>query len=195
MGDVKKDVRVALPKALSRHIEPDESVLFSIKKKASLEKPKWLIVTDRRVIYFDEKVLGRYEMRAIPYQKLEQVTVKLGVMSSEFVIDGEENITLKLGWMKKEEAKKAIGAIKDALNSIAVEPVTIDVNKGLTSETWTLKKPKELVSRTMYVDRRRPKDVEEDPIEKLRKLKELLDAGIITEEEYKEKREKLLRQI
>jgi len=192
-GDVKD-----FPKVLSRHLEPNERVLFSIKRRTSLEKPKWLVVTNMRVIYFDEKVLGRYEMKAIPYQKLEQVTVKLGIMSSEFIIEGEENINLKLGWMKKEEAKGAIGAIKDALNAIAVEPVTIDVNKGLTSETWVLKKPKELVSRTMYLGsptQTSAPPAEEDPIEKLKKLKELLDAGIITEEEYEEKREKLLKQI
>ncbi|NPA47165.1 MAG: hypothetical protein GXO14_00800 [Thermococci archaeon] len=194
------DVRSSFPKALLRHLEPNERVLFSIKRRASLEKPKWLIVTDRRVIYFDEKVLGRYEMKAIPYQKLEQVTVRVGIMSSEFVIEGEESITLKLGWMKKEQAKEAIEAIKDALNAIAVEPVTIDVNKGLTNETWVLKKPKELVSRTMYVGQNPQTSApqaqaEEDPIEKLKKLKELLDAGIITEEEYEEKREKLLKQI
>ncbi len=191
MGEEKK---VELPKSLSKHMEPGERVLFFIKRRASLEKPKWLVVTDRRIIYLDEKVLGRYEMRAIPYQKLEQVTVRLGVMSSEFIIEGEENITLKLGWMKKEQAKKSIGAIKDALNAIAVEPVSIDVNKGLTSETWVLKKPKEFVSRTMYVTSQ-PSSDSEDPMEKLKKLKELLDEGIITQEEYEEKREKLLNQI
>ncbi|EEB73924.2 PH domain-containing protein [Thermococcus sp. AM4] len=184
-----------LPKSVMRHLEPDERVLFAIKKKISLEKPKWLLVTDRRIIYLDEKVLGRYDLKAIPYQKLEQVTVKLGVMSSEFVIEGEESISLKLGWMNKEEARKAINAIKDALNAIAVEPVSIDVKKGLTSETWTLRKPKELVTRSMPA-RAQPQVVEkEDPLEKLKKLKELYDMGVISQEEYEEKRKKLLEQI
>ncbi|NJD98444.1 hypothetical protein E3E26_01335 [Thermococcus sp. LS1] len=187
-----------LPKAVLRHLEPGEEVLFSIRKKISLEKPKWLLVTDRRIIYLDEKILGRYEMKAIPYQKLEQITVKLGVMSSEFIIQGEENITLRLGWMNKEEARKAINAIKDALNAIAVEPVSIDVKKGLTSETWTLKKPKEFITRTVpagAIVQHSPAKKEEDPLEKLKKLKELYDMGVITQEEYEEKRKKLLEQI
>ncbi|ACJ16940.1 hypothetical protein, conserved [Thermococcus onnurineus NA1] len=187
-----------LPKAVLRHLEHGEEVLFSIRKKISLEKPKWLLVTDRRIIYLDEKILGRYEMKAIPYQKLEQITVKLGVMSSEFIIQGEENITLRLGWMNKEEARKAINAIKDALNAIAVEPVSIDVKKGLTSETWTLKKPKEFITRTVPAEaivQHPPAKKEEDPLEKLKKLKELYDMGVITQEEYEEKRKKLLEQI
>ncbi|BAD86362.1 hypothetical protein, conserved [Thermococcus kodakarensis KOD1] len=185
-----------LPKSVQRHLEPDERVLFAIKKKISIEKPKWLLVTDRRIIYLDEKVLGRYDFKAIPYQKLEQVVVKLGIMSSEFIIEGEENITLKLGWMDKEEARKAINAIKDALNAIAVEPVSIDVNKGLTSETWVLKKPREFVTRTMPAYQpAQVREEKEDPLEKLKKLKELYDMGVISQEEYEEKRKKLLEEI
>lgn len=186
-----------LPKSVLRHLEPGEQVFFSIRKKISLEKPKWLLVTDRRIIYLDEKVLGRYELKAIPYQKLEQVTVKLGVMSSEFVIEGEENITLKLGWMNKEEARKAINAIKDALNAIALEPVSIDVNKKLTSETWILKKPRELVTRTAPAGAviTHPPATAEDPYEEMKKLKELYEMGVISAEEYEEKRKKLLERI
>ncbi|WP_297498365.1 PH domain-containing protein [Thermococcus sp.] len=184
-----------LPKSVLRHLEPNEKVLFSIKKKISMEKPKWLLITGRRIIYLDEKVFGRYDLKAIPYQKLEQVTVKLGIMSSEFIIEGEENITLKLGWMNKEEARKAINAIKDALNAIAVEPVSIGVNKGLTSETWVLNKPKEFITRTMPAYHAQSVREEEDPLEKLKKLKELYDMGVISQEEYEEKRKKLLDEI
>jgi hypothetical protein len=183
-----------LPKSVLRHLEPNEKVLFSIKKKISMEKPKWLLITDRRIIYLDEKIMGRYDLKALPYQKLEGVTVKLGIMSSEFTIRGEDGTTLKLGWMNKEEAKKAINAIKDAMNSIAVEPVSIEVNKGLTSETWVLKKPKEFITRAMPAYQQ-PPQVEEDPLEKLKKLKELYNMGVISQEEYEEKRKKLLDMI
>ncbi len=188
-----------LPKSVSKHLEPGEEVLFTVRKKISLEKPKWLIVTDRRIIYLDEKILGRYEIKAIPYQKLEEIRIELGVISSEFLIKGEENIRLKLGWMNKEEARRTINAIKDALNAIAVEPVGIEVNKGLTHETWVLKKPEELVTRVApagkTITHEPAVEKKEDPLEKLKKLKELYDMGVITQEEYEEKRKKLLEKI
>ncbi len=187
-----------LPKAVVKQLEPGEEVLHTVKKKVSLEKPKWVVVTDRRIIYVDEKILGRYEIKAIPYQKLKEVEVKLGILSSEFVIKGEENIVLKLGWMNKEQARETINAIKNALNAIAVEPVTIEINKGLTSEEWHLKKPEELVTRFAPAGKtieHPPAKVEEDALEKLKKLKELYDMGAITEEEYEEKRKKLLEKI
>ncbi len=185
-----------LPKGVLQHLDPSERVLFKIRKKMSLEKPKWIIVTDKRIIYLDEKVFGRYDLKAIPYQKLEQVTVKLGIMSSDFIIKSEENTTLNLSWMNKEEARKAINAIKDALNAIAIEPVSIEIKKGMTSETWILKKPKEFITRTMPAYLTAPEMAErEDPMEQLKKLKELYDMGIISQEEYEEKRKKLLEMI
>ncbi|QDA32114.1 hypothetical protein FH039_11605 [Thermococcus indicus] len=188
-----------LPKAAGKVLEAGENVLFTVKKKVSLEKPKWLLITDRRIIYLDEKILGRYDVKAIPYQKLEEVRVELGVVSSEFLIKGEENVRLKLGWMNKEQARKTINAIKDALNAIAIEPVSVDIKKGLTHETWVLKKPKELVSRVVStgttVQHTPAVEKKEDPIEKLKKLKELYDMGVISAEEYEEKRKKLLEQI
>ena len=186
-----------LPKALEKVLEPDERVLHSVKKKASLEKPKWVIVTDRRIIYLDEKILGRYEIKTIPYQKLERITVKLGIMSSDFVIKQEDEFRLRLGWMNKEQARETITAIKDALNAIAVEPVSIEVSKGLTSEEWTLEKPKEIVTRVAPAGKpiEHEPAAKEDPLEKLKKLKELYDMGAISPEEYEEKRKKLLEQI
>ncbi len=188
-----------LPKAVEKALEPGERVLFTVKKKVSLEKPKWVIVTDRRIIYVDEKILGRYEIKAIPYQKLKEIRIELGIVSSEFLIKGEENIRLRLGWMNKEQARKTINAIKDALNAIAVEPVGIEIDKGLTHETWVLKKPEELVTRVapagQTITHEPAFEEKEDPVEKLKKLKELYDMGVISQEEYEEKRKKLLEQI
>lgn len=72
-------------------------------------------------------------------------------MSLEFIIEGEENIMFKFGWMDKEEVRKVINVIKDVFNVIVVEFVLIDVNKGLISEMWVLKKLREFVMRIMLV--------------------------------------------
>jgi len=186
-----------LPESVNKVLEPGERVIHSVKKKISLEKPKWVIVTDRRIIYLDEKILGRYDISAVPYQKLEEVRIRLGLLSSEFIIVNEEGKNLNLSWMDKEEAKKTINAIKDALNAIAIEPVTVEVRKGLTHETWILRKPKELVSRVVAGGKPQggPSVPKEDPLEKLKKLKELYDMGAITPEEYEEKRKKFLNEI
>ncbi|ADT84427.1 PH domain-containing protein [Thermococcus barophilus] len=184
-------------RVILENLYPDEDVLYAIKKKFSLEaKPKWLVVTDRRILYVDEKLLGRYELTAVPYEKLELVYVKVGKIYSEFLIRKEDGKEIKLTKMDKEKARKAIEAIRDALNEIAVEPVTIERKKHLMSEEWVIHKPKEAVSRSIRMEPRKFREKrEEDPLEKLKKLKELYDMGVITQEEYEEKRKKLLRKI
>lgn len=186
-----------LPKGILENLFPNEEVLYAIRKKFSLEaKPKWLVVTDRRIMYIDEKILGRYDLTAIPYEKLEQVYVKVGKLYSEFLIKKEDGSEIRLQRMDKEEARKAIESIRDALNEIAVEPVSIERKKHLMSEEWIIHKPREVVSRGIRMERgigiSKP---EEDPLEKLKKLKELYDMGVLSQEEYEEKRKKLLEQI
>jgi len=188
-----------IPKEVEENLYPGEQILYSLKKKLSLEaRPKYLIVTDRRVIYLDLKILGRYDFIDIPYEKLEQVSFHKGPVASEFVLKSEEGRIINLTWMEREEAKSALKAIQDSLNAIAVEPVSIQKKKGLLGEDLLLKKPPELVSRTLPMTRvieERKVKAEEGPAEKLKKLKELYDAGVINEQEYEEKRKKLLEQL
>ncbi len=184
-----------LPKGIGENLQPGEEVIFAVKKKMGVEKPKWLIVTDRRIIYFDEKMFGRYDMKAVPYEKLEEVYVKIGKMYAEFIIRKEDGEEIKLDRMDKSKSKDAIEAIKEAINRIAVEPIGIERKKHLTSQEMWIHKPKEVISRSVRVEPRSVQIEKEDPLEKLKKLKELYDMGVISQDEYEEKRKKLLEQI
>lgn len=187
-----------LPKKLRENLEPGENVLFYTKKMPSLEKPKWLVVTDRRIIYFDEKILGRYDMMSIPYEKVEKVYFVKGIASTDFQIELETGEMVKIGWMKKDQGVKVMEAIKQAISNIAVEPPTMTKKKSLTKEEFTLVKPKESVVRGVPAVRpvQAPAPVKkQDPYEELLKLKKLLDEGVISQEEYRRLREKLLKEM
>ena len=195
-----------LPKKLRENLEPDEQVLYYTKKNPSLEKPKWLVVTDRRLIYFDEKILGRYDMMSIPYEKIERIDYVRGIASADFKITLEDGTVVELGWMRKKQGQEAMEAIKEAIEAIAIEPPTLEKKKGLTREEWVLVKPKEAVVRgargipeyraRLATRGGRPVAQREDDVyDELLKLKRLRDEGIISEEEYEEKRRKLLDKI
>jgi hypothetical protein len=96
-----------VPNEISENLYPNENVLFCVKKKLRLEaKPKFLAVTDRRVIYLDQKILGRYEIIDVPYEKLEQVFFKEGVVAAEFILKSEDAGTIKLDWMDKKRMSR-----------------------------------------------------------------------------------------
>jgi hypothetical protein len=184
-----------LPKGLIENLEPNEKVLYAVKKRIGLELPKWLVVTDRRIIAFDEKILGRYEFKAIPYEKLEKVSYHGGAIGAEFTIEVEGGEKIRLTWLDKEEGRKAINAIYEAVKAIAIEPPTIEKKKGVIGEDIAVTKPKEVVMRSKQIVTSIPTTGKSDVAELLKQLKELRDRGVITEEEYKEKVRKLLEKI
>ena len=187
-----------LPEKLLENLEPGEVVVGVVKQRFAMEKPKWLVVTDRRIVFFDEKLLGRYDMKSVPYEKLLKVYYRRGMVGSEFRIELENGEVLDLSWMSKDNAEKAINAIKEALERISVEPPTMTKKKHLTSTEIVLEKPKEIVSRTVSRAVVQPPpsgQAKEDPLEKLEKLKRLLDQGAISREEYERLRKKLLEQL
>ncbi len=193
-------IKEQLPSFVEENLDPQERVLHAMKKRLRLEaKPKWIVVTNRRILYVDEKLFGRYSFSGIPYEKLQTVEFKAGMVASRFKITKENGKTVELSWLSKEESKETIQTIKDALNEIAVEPITIQKDKGLKSEEWRLNKPKETVSRFVSSQESfkgsKQKKEKEDPIEKLRGLKKLYDEGIISQTEYETKRKKLLEMI
>jgi len=178
---------IKLPKKLLENLEPGEVVIGAVRQRFAIEKPKWLVVTDRRVIIFDEKILGRYEMKSIPYEKLLRVYYRRGILGSEFRLELENGETIDLSWMSKENAEKALEAIKEALERISVEPPTITKRKHLLATEVVLEKPKELVSRSVskaVITTQSQLQAAADPLEKLERLKKLLDEGVITREEY-----------
>ncbi|RLI86622.1 MAG: hypothetical protein DRP01_03850 [Archaeoglobales archaeon] len=185
-----------VPREIEDNLYPNEQIMFSLKKKFGLQiKPAFLIITDRRVIVLDQKILGRYEMTDVPYEKLEFVRFKRGKVGSEFLIKSEDLTPMKLTWLEKDEALSALNAIRDALNAIAVEPVSIKRKKGIWWEEWEIIKPAELITRATPIVKPVSHDMKEDKFEQLKKLKELYDMGIISQEEYEEKRKKILEQI
>lgn len=188
---------VRLPRRLVENLEPGEAVIEAVRQRFAVEKPKWLVVTNRRIIFFDEKILGRYEMKSVPYEKLLRVYYRRGLVGSEFRLELENGETIDLSWMSKENAEKAINAIKEALERISVEPPTITKKKHLTSVEMILEKPKELVSRSVSRAVIEPPAAMRtgDPLERLEKLKKLLDEGAITPEEYERLRKKILSEI
>ncbi len=138
-----------VPKEVKDNLYRGERVLFLLKKLFSLElKPKYLIVTDRRVIYLNLKVLGRYDLNDIPYEKLEQVSFHKGPVASEFILKNKAGKNIRLTWMERGEATSVLNTVCDALNAFAVEPVSIQKKKGILGEDVFFKKPPELITRT-----------------------------------------------
>jgi hypothetical protein len=180
-----------LPQGIRDTLTSGEQVLRVLKTYTLVNKPEYTLLTDRRILYFNEKFFGRYDLSDIPYSKLESISAERGRMrfsSIEFQKESEEK-PLLLSKVPKEDIEPFIEALELAINNIAVEPISIQRRKGLMGKMeWKFKKGTEMLFKARSADagalERKDfikEDVSNDP---LRTLKMRFVKGEISEEEY-----------
>ncbi len=187
-----------LPKGIQETLVANETIHKVLKTVSIVNKPEYTVLTDRRILYFNEKILNRYDLEDIPYSKLMEMKAERGRVrfgSIEFKNE-EKKKPIKLSKVPKKDIEPFIEALEIAMNNVAVEPISIKRSKGLIGKMrWEFKKTPEMLfkSRPAGADslERRPFIKGEPEADPLRKLKLRFVNGEISEEEYLRMRELL----
>ncbi len=187
-----------LPKGIQETLVANERIHKVLKTVSIINKPEYTVLTDRRILYFNEKILNRYDLEDIPYSKLMEMKAERGRVrfgSIEFKSE-EMKKPIKLSKVPKKDIEPFIAALEIAINNVAVEPISIKRSKGLIGKMrWEFKKTPETLfkSRPAEADslERRPFSKEEPEADPLRKLKLRFVNGEISEEEYQRMKELL----
>jgi hypothetical protein len=172
-----------LPGAVKENLSSGEEVIRYLKTFEVVERPDYIILTNLRVAYFDEKHLGRYVFKSIPFEKLLQIRAHRGaVLWGEISFKSEDGTVILLERVDHRDLEGFMDALENAYNSIAVEPISIKHERDLLGKaTWEFNKPAEMIVRQRSSDQPKPS---EDPLDQ---LKMRLIRGEISEEEYKAK--------
>jgi hypothetical protein len=179
----KKSLIDELPGGVKKNLSPGEEIVRYLKTFEVTQKPDYIILTNQRLVYFDEKHLGRYAFKSIPLQKLLQIKAHKGaIIWGEISFKSEDGTTFVLERVNRHDLEGFIDALEAAYNRIAVEPVSMKHEGDLLGMAeWEYNKPEETVFRQLPSEQ--PKPVE-DP---LHELKMRFIKGEISEEEYKAK--------
>ena len=178
----KKSLIDELPNGLKKNLSPGEEVIRYLKTFEITEQPDYIILTNLRLIYFDEKHLGRYTFKSIPFQKLLQIRAHKGaVVWGEITFKSEDGTELLLKRVNRKDLEVFIDALETAYNSIAVEPVSMKHEGDLLGKMeWEFNKPEEMVFRQQP-------SAQPGSIDPLNQLKMRFIKGEISEEEYRVK--------
>ena len=178
----RKSLIDELPKGLKKNLSPGEEVIRYLKTFEITEQPDYIILTNLRLIYFDEKHLGRYTFKSIPFQKLLQIRAHKGaVVWGEITFKSEDGTELLLKRVNRKDLEVFIEALETAYNSIAVEPVSMKHEGDLLGKMeWEFNKPEEMVFRQQP-------SAQPGSIDPLNQLKMRFIKGEISEEEYRAK--------
>jgi hypothetical protein len=172
-----------LPDGVKKNLSPGEEIICYLSSFVIAELTNYIILTNIRLIYFDEKHLGRYTFKSLPLQKVLQITAHKGaIVWGEVTVKMEDGTSYTVERVSRKDMSNFIDALEIAYNGIAVEPVSIK-HKGelLGMSDWEFNKPAETVFRQTTSIQSQPA---ENP---LVQLKMRFIKGEISEEEYKTK--------
>ena len=172
-----------LPDGLKKNLSPGEEIISYLKSFVVAERTNYIILTNLRLIYFDEKFLGRYVFKSLPLQKVLQVSAHKGaIVWGDVSVKMEDGTFYTLERVSRNDMTNFIDALEIEYNIIAVEPISMK-HKGelLGMADWEFNKPAEMIFRQNASIQSKPA---EDP---LVQLKIRFVKGEISEEEYKAK--------
>ncbi len=164
---------------IKRMLLPEEEVLFQanqarLKPGGSVVTPDKIYVTNRRVIYKNARMLGlKADIRDILYDDISNIRLKRGMFSTAIYLRTRFNSDdIGLPAVHKNDAQQ--------INAM--------IQKAMRGEL-----PRQLL--TADKDEPRTEKKSETPIEKLEKLAELKEKGILTEEEFSKMKSDIMKEM
>jgi hypothetical protein len=147
-----------LPSGVKKNLSPGEIVKCYLKTFEVADKPNYIILTNLRVAYFDEKHLGRYVFQSIPFEKILHIRAHRGAaVWGEISLESEDHTVIQLKRVSRGDVEGFINDLEKAYNSIAVEPISIKHQKDLVGKaTWEFDKPAETIVRQKSADQPKP---------------------------------------
>jgi hypothetical protein len=172
-----------LPSGVKENLSPGEEVIRYLKTFEVVERPDYILLTNLRLVYFNEKHLGRYAFKSIPFQKLLQMRAHRGALLwGDISFTGEDGTVILLERVDRRDLEGFIDTLEIEYNRIAVEPISIKHERDLVGKaTWQFDKPAEIIFR------QQPSDQPERSEDPLSQLKMRFIRGEISEEEYRAK--------
>lgn len=178
-----------IPEAIKTLLAPNERILYSSKQKGSKFKPDlkkrifpdMIFLTDRRILHIHPRgllrgALGMQDYTDYPYEDMRNIEIKKGTFRSTLRITPKS--TVQAGKMPEirdidnQEAQDIFGMVREIL---------VKKEKTVAAPVFTAVP----VSATETLS----------PIEQLEKLAKLKESGIISEEEFQDKKKELLKKI
>lgn len=162
-----------IPEKISRLFAEGEVVSMVVeptrlKPKLHAEK---LIITNRRIVMYKPGFIGA-EMEEYPFESIDKIDHKKGLMRSKIEIHarGKE---IEMENISNDEAVRAIDVIRQNMHDHKTAPRVVIQQAPIKS----------------------PQTPSEDPVQKLKQLKDMLDASLISQAEYDSKKADILSRM
>lgn len=169
----------------------DEEVLYIAVQKALISlSPDCAILTNKRFIIYRPTLLGGASFQDYIWRDLHDARLSEGMIRSTFTLQTVKGQILSLGDLPKTQARKLYAFAQEMEEAVREERRMREMEEKRAAAGGIV------FQGGLPPTQAAPTPVpQEDPVQKLKKLKEMMDAGLITAQEYEAKKADILSRM
>lgn len=188
-----KDVEKVTDKLEGILMSDEELIYIAVQKKPAINlSPDSVAITNKRIIFCRPKNLGlSMEFQDFIWRDMKDCNLKENMLGSTLTVKTINNITYTLDYIPKSQARRVYAFCQEQ------EEIQNEIRRQREIEVIKASAGQINVPQTNSntSSTNTPEIVQEDPVETLKKLKEMLDNYLITREEYETKKTEILSRM
>ena len=177
----------------------DEEVLFIAHQdpKAPTVKKAAAIATSHRLILFRPSMVGSFNFWDRRWHDIQDVHLKQGMVFSELVVNSVNGETVTLDKMKKDEARQIYSICQQQEHHWKEQRRQREMEEARARSGGVVIHTGSPSTQPAAIDAAptTAASVADDPMAKLQRAKQMLDAGLIEQSEYDEVKNRILSQM
>lgn len=185
---------------ISSLLTSQESVEYiAVQKKPALNiSPDCIALTNRRIIFCRPKNFGlSMDFQDYSWVDIADCHIKEGIMGSTFIMKTVKNFINKMDYLPKIQARRLYQyaqEMEEKMRSVRREK-DLEARRASAGGV-TVNNATPIIAQPQPFQHQKPLFIEnEDPFSLLQKLKGLMESGIISPEEFEEKKNEILSRV
>lgn len=185
-----KDVEKIIDKLNGILMSDEELIYVAVQKKPAINiSPDCVAISNKRIIFCRPKNLGlSMEFQDFIWRDLKDCNLKENMLGATITVKTIHNLTSEIDYLPKSQARK--------IYSFCQEQEEIQNEIRRDREIEVIKASAGRINLGTEQDKpTEEKEIQEDPVETLSKLKQLMDKFLITRDEYEAKKQEVLSRM
>ena len=151
--------------------------------------PDAVVLTNRRFIIYHQRLFGRVHFEDYVWRELNDVQLREGLLTSTVHFQITDDVPISLDWLPKTHARRVYAVAQEMEERVREERRLRGIEEKRAAAGGVFIQGGALPGAAGLGAH------DEDPVQKLKQLKEMLDAGLITPGEYEAKRQTILSRM
>lgn len=189
-GQPPKTVGKLLSRVEGLCTDSETAEYVAVQHLPSIASPDAIVLTNHRVIVFRGKSLGRMNFVDVPWYDVQDIHISEGIIGASLIVRGMNGHQEKIDHLPKDQARSVYRVGQDR------EQQMREIRRQRKMEEERNAAGGVVVNNSIPVTSApAPQPLETDLTARLQKLKSMLDAGLISQEEFDAKKADILAQL